>query len=123
MNDTTDMRHAAAATANARVLRIFAAQQAAFSQRPFPSADERRGHLRALKRQVQRYQDALAAAMSSDFGYRSAAESKMLDMLGSMLELNHAISHVRRWMKRSRRSTELLFLSNRVEVRYQAMAA
>ena len=45
------MRHAAAATANARVLCIFAAQQAAFSQRAFPSTDERRGHLRALKRQ------------------------------------------------------------------------
>jgi len=51
LNDSTDMRHAAAATANARVLCIFAAQQAAFSQRAFPSADERRGHLRALKRQ------------------------------------------------------------------------
>ena len=119
MNDTTDMRHAAAAAANERVLRIFAAQQAAFNEQPYPSADERQTRLKALKNQVQRYQDVLAEAMSSDFGYRSAAESKMLDMLGSMLELNHAISHVRRWMKRSRRSTELLFLSNRVEVRYQ----
>jgi coniferyl-aldehyde dehydrogenase len=119
LNDTTDMRHVAAAAASERVLSLFAAQQAAFSDQPYPSLDERRARLRALKRQVQRYQDALAEAMSSDFGYRPESESKMLDMLGSMLEINHAISHVRRWMKRSKRSTELLFLSNRVEVRYQ----
>jgi coniferyl-aldehyde dehydrogenase len=43
----------------------------------------------------------------------------MLDILGSTLEINHAISHVRRWMRPSRRATELLFLTNRVEVRWQ----
>ena len=43
----------------------------------------------------------------------------MLDLLGSALELNHAISHVKRWMKSSRRSTELLFLTNSVRVNYQ----
>jgi hypothetical protein len=31
----------------------------------------------------------------------------MLDVLPTTLEINHAISHVRRWMKPSRRSTEL----------------
>ena len=58
--------------------------------------------------------------MSQDFGYRSHAESKMLDLLGSVLEINHAISHLRRWMKPSRRSTELLFLSNSVKVHVPA---
>lgn len=102
-----------------RVARLFAAQQAAFAAAPFPEADQRRAHLRSLKKQVSRYQDLLAEAMSRDFGYRAEAESKMLDLLGSMLELNHAISHVRRWMKPSRRSTELLFLSNGLKVVYQ----
>jgi coniferyl-aldehyde dehydrogenase len=46
----------------------------------------------------QRYQTA-RRAMSQDFGYRAAAESKMLDLLGSVLELNHALGTVRRWMK------------------------
>ncbi|HEY2256093.1 MAG TPA: coniferyl aldehyde dehydrogenase [Variovorax sp.] len=120
MNDTTDLLHAAnAAAANERVQQLFTAQQAAFLADPCPSATSRRQRLKALKRQVQRYQDRLADAMSSDFGFRSPAESKMLDLLGSMLEANHAISHLRRWMRPSRRSTELLFLSNRVQVRYQ----
>src|SRR5574337_444476 len=98
---------------------IFAAQRQAFTAQPYPSADSRRAHLRALKRQLHRYQDLLADAMSSDFGFRSPAESKMLDILGSTLEINHAISHLGRWMKPSRRSTELLFLTNRLRVTYQ----
>lgn len=98
---------------------IFDAQQAAFNAHPYPSADERRTKLRALKRQISRYQDVLADAMSADFGWRSHAESKMFDLLGSTLELNHLISHVGKWMKPSRRSAEWLFLSNPLSVTYQ----
>lgn len=118
MNDTTDM-HRISQLANARVATLFAAQEAAFSKHPFPTLDERRQHLKVLKVQVRRYQDLLTNAMSQDFGFRSPAESKMLDLLPSTLEVNHAISHLRRWMKPSRRSTELLFLTNSIKVTYQ----
>ncbi|MCP1574492.1 coniferyl aldehyde dehydrogenase [Herbaspirillum rubrisubalbicans] len=97
----------------------FAAQQAAFRRDPNPSAAQRRKHLRAIKRQLSRYQDVLAEAMSADFGFRAATESKMFDLLGSTLELNHLISHVGKWMKPSRRRPELLFISNSLEVVYQ----
>ena len=43
----------------------------------------------------------------------------MLDLLGSTLEANHAIAHLKRWMRPSRRATELLFLSNSLSVTYQ----
>jgi coniferyl-aldehyde dehydrogenase len=118
MNDTTDLMRISVA-ASERVARLFAAQQAAFLKQPYPDAAERRAQLKALRLQISRYQDSLADAMCKDFGYRPPAESKMLDLLGSTLELNHAISHVRRWMKSSRRSTELLFLTNSVKVTYQ----
>lgn len=98
---------------------IFNAQRAAFQANPCPSAAERRSKLGALKRQVSRYQDVLAEAMSADFGFRSPTESKMFDLLGSTLELNHLISHVGKWMKPSRRSTELLFKTNSLKVVYQ----
>ena len=118
MNDST--RHAQQALeAVERVQRLYAAQRAACLAQPYPSADERLERLRALKRQTQRYQDLLAEAMSADFGFRPAAESKMLDLLGSVLEANHAISHLKRWMKPSKRSTELLFLGNSMKVLYQ----
>src|SRR5215204_1514900 len=87
-----------------RVARIFAAQRAAFGADPYPSAAHRRANIKALKRQISRYQDVLASAMSRDFGFRAPTESKMLDLLGSTLEANHAIDHLKRWMKPSRRA-------------------
>ena len=69
-------------------------------------------------KQIIRYQDALAAAINADFSSRSLDESKLLDLLGSVLEADHAIHHLRRWMRPSKRRTELLFLSNRF-VQYQ----
>jgi coniferyl-aldehyde dehydrogenase len=107
------------ADTEARVARIFQAQRRAFASQPHPAAEQRRTSLRALKRQLHRYQDLLADAISRDFGFRAPAESKMLDVLSSTLEINHAISHVKRWMRPSRRSTELLFLTNSLRVVYQ----
>lgn len=109
----------AASGAAERLADVFAAQQKAFRADPHPSSAARRSKLKALRRQISRYQDVLAEAISRDFGTRSAAETKMFDLLGSALEASHAISHVRRWMKSSRRSTELLFLSNSLRVTYQ----
>lgn len=49
MNNATDLRHnATAANANERVLRLFAAQQAAFMADPCPDVDTRRGRLKLL---------------------------------------------------------------------------
>jgi coniferyl-aldehyde dehydrogenase len=107
------------ADASERIGRLFAAQRAAYNAAPFPSAPARRAKLKALRRQIGRYQDVLAAAISRDFGFRSASETKMLDPLGATLEVNHAISHVGRWMKSSRRAVELLFLTNSLRVNYQ----
>ena len=65
-----------------RVRNVFADQRAAFEADPYPSAERRRVKLKALKRQISRYQDVLADAMSKDFGFRAPTESKMLDLLG-----------------------------------------
>ena len=105
--------------ASQRLERVFVAQQAAFRADPDPGIGKRQQSIRRLKQQISRYQDLLSEAMSQDFGFRSADESKMLDLLGSVLEANHALSHLRRWMKPSRRRTELLFLSNSLVVTYQ----
>lgn len=81
--------------------------------------DTRRRMLKDLRRQIGRYQDRLADVVSQDFGNRPAAETKMLDLMGSTLEINHILSHLRRWMKPQRRATELLFLSNALRLTYQ----
>lgn len=114
MNDRTRATDAAAAIAD-----LHAAQAGAFRALPFPSADTRRRHLRALKRELLAHQDELAAAMHSDFGGRSASESLMLDVLPTVLHIDQLVARVRRWMKPGRRATELLFLSNSLRVHYQ----
>lgn len=98
---------------------IFAQQSAAFAAQPYLDLDTRRSKLFNLKKQIIRYQDVIAAAINTDFSSRSIDESKLLDLLGSVLEAEHAIRHLRKWMRPSKRSTELLFLSNHLRVQYQ----
>jgi len=102
-----------------RMEHTLAAQKAAFARRPYPSAGERKQRLRALKAQLRRYQDDIVIAVDADFSGRSATETKLVEAIGPMLEANHAISHLRRWMQPRRRRTEWLFLGNRVWVEYQ----
>lgn len=105
--------------ATLRLQQIFFQQQAAFQQHVYPSVSERRDHLRQLKRQLQRYQDVLAAAMSKDFGYRPNAESLLLDLLPTILHINHTIKNLARWTRPSRRHNEWVFATNRLYVQYQ----
>ncbi|NNP77516.1 coniferyl-aldehyde dehydrogenase [Acinetobacter sp. Ac_3412] len=98
---------------------VFKQQRAAFDAKPYPDLDDRRTKLLQIKKQIIRYQDVIATAINTDFSSRSVDESKLLDLLGSVLEAEHAIHHLRRWMRPSKRSTELLFLSNRLRVQYQ----
>ncbi len=97
----------------------FSELKLAYQKEPQPSIALRKQRLKALKKQLSRYQDVLADAMSQDFGGRSHTESLMADVLAPILEINHIISHLARWMKPSRRPTEWLFKGNKLEVRYQ----
>ena len=102
-----------------RITQLLAAQRSAFAAHPYPSAPERRQKLRALKRQIARYQDRLTDALARDFGGRSADESATLDLIPSTLAINHALGHLAHWMKPARCHTEMLFLTNRLRVHYQ----
>lgn len=86
---------------------------------PYPEASQRRADLKALRLALQRYQDELTQAMSDDFGRRSSFECKMLDVLAPALQIDHALSHLKRWMKPQRRSADWLFLTNQAQVVYQ----
>ena len=97
----------------------FNRQQQAFQQHPYPTISERREKLKALKAALQRNQHPIAAAVSEDFGGRSPSETLLVEVAGPVLEINHALSSLARWMKPRRRHTELLFLTNRAWVMYQ----
>ena len=98
---------------------IYHQQKIAFEAAPYPDASYRKDKLKQLKKQIIRYQDVIADAIHQDFGSRSIDESKITDLMGSLLETSHAISHVKKWMKPSKRHTELLFMTNSLQVQYQ----
>jgi coniferyl-aldehyde dehydrogenase len=102
-----------------RMRRLHALQRAAFVAHPYPSLAERRANLRTLRRALQKHQDSLATAISADFGGRSEFESKLADVIGPILEIDHALGHLRSWMRARRRRTELVFATNRASVVYQ----
>ena len=99
--------------------RIFHAQKEAFRLNPYPSLAQRRKNVKAIKRQVARYQDVLCDAVSRDFATRSAAETKMLDLLPTALQADHVHSQLRQWMRPSHRWPSLLMASNSLRVDYQ----
>jgi len=103
----------------ARLRRVFELQQRAFAANPYPEREARKLKLRTLIDALRRHQNAIVAAVNADFGVRAPTETKLVEVMGPVLEARHALSHLRRWMKPRRRSTELLFLSNAAWVEYQ----
>jgi coniferyl-aldehyde dehydrogenase len=102
-----------------RMQATFAKQRDACLRAPFPSLQQRKDDLIALKKLLQRYQDLIPAAVSADFGGRAPAESKLVEVVGPVMEINHSLSALRGWMKPRRRHTELVFMSNSAWVEYQ----
>jgi coniferyl-aldehyde dehydrogenase len=97
----------------------FEALRAAFAAAPYPSYAQRRGALRSLRAALRKHARACAEAAAKDFGVRASDETMLIDLLPSLLHIDHLLRHLRRWMRPSRRSTELLFATNRAAVQYQ----
>ena len=99
--------------------RVLDAQRAAFLGDPCPPLAERKDKLRALKAALRSYQDEIVTAVDADFGGRSADETRLIEVIGPILQIDHALASLRRWMKPSRRHTEPVFLTNSARVEYQ----
>ncbi len=103
----------------ARMRELFDRQRKAFDAAPFPDLASRKANLRKLIAALQKHQNDIVAAVNADFGVRAGAETKLVEVMGPILEAHHCLSHLRRWIKPRRRSTELLFLTNSAWVAYQ----
>ncbi|XAH21525.1 coniferyl aldehyde dehydrogenase [Xylophilus sp. GW821-FHT01B05] len=102
-----------------QLLQQLAGMRAAFTAQPDTPLAARLARLRALRMALRHHQDLLCNAMSADFDGRSVTESKLADVLGLVLEIDHAVHRLRRWMRPQRRRTELLFRMNKAWVEYQ----
>jgi coniferyl-aldehyde dehydrogenase len=104
------MQHAAA------LRQILEAQRTAFACAPYPDRAERDRRLGALQEILRDHADAIAAAVSRDFGNRSVHETRLLELFPSLEAIKHARRHLRAWMAPRRRSTSLWFLPGRSRV-------
>lgn len=90
--------------------------RAAWQAAPYPSWAERRARLAALRAALQGHAGALAAAVSADFGQRSADETRMAELFPTLLAIDHARRHLRRWMRPQRRGVSPWFWPARAQV-------
>lgn len=81
-------------------------------------AKERIARLKKLRATLVERREALYQAIYQDFR-KPAAEVESSEMLITLGELDHAIKHLGRWMKRRKVGTPVLLTGTRSEVRYE----
>ncbi|MCF6780235.1 coniferyl aldehyde dehydrogenase [Stutzerimonas stutzeri] len=96
-------------------------QRRAFQANPYPSAAERIRWLNALHHLLVSNQQAVAEAISSDFGNRSADETLLAELMPSLHGIRYAKRRLLKWMKPSRRSVGLAFQPASARVVYQPL--
>ncbi|NNT94575.1 coniferyl aldehyde dehydrogenase [Stutzerimonas nitrititolerans] len=96
-------------------------QRRAFQAAPYPDAAVRLQWLDTLQRLLASNQQAIIEAISSDFGNRSADETRLAEIMPSLHGIHYARRRLRKWMKPSRRSVGLAFQPASARVLYQPL--
>jgi coniferyl-aldehyde dehydrogenase len=96
--------------------RILQLQRQAYLENPYPSYEERRDNLLKLEQILVDNQDAIAQAISKDFGNRAIEESKLLEIFLSIDGFRYCRKRLKKWMKPQRRGVSIWFAgaSNKV---------
>jgi coniferyl-aldehyde dehydrogenase len=96
------------------------AQRAAMA-RGTPDAGERIAALRALLGAVRGRREDFVRAISEDFGGRAREETLLLEVFPLVDTIQHAVRHVRQWMRPRAASAGWQFLPGRARVMYQPL--
>ncbi|MDB5981746.1 MAG: coniferyl aldehyde dehydrogenase, partial [Pseudomonas sp.] len=100
---------------------VFHAQRQAFAANPMPTAGQRQQWLKTLRTLLSDERQALIDAINSDFSHRSADETLLAELMPSLLGIEYASKHLKRWMKSSRRSVGMAFQPASAKVVYQPL--
>jgi coniferyl-aldehyde dehydrogenase len=105
------------ATSAGELHQAFARQRAAFGSSPAPSLHERRATLLKLQRLIEQNRLIFIEAANADFGTRSAFETEMSEIVGTVSIIRYMRRNLGSWMSPRRRSTSIWFkpAKNRVE--------
>ncbi len=106
MNSATE---AAAIETESRFQQVFNSQRKQSRLNPYPSYEERLERLNKLESILINNQDAIAEAISTDFGNRASQETKMLEMFGLISGINYSKKRLKKWMKPQKRHVGLAF--------------
>ena len=100
-----------------RLLQALELQRSAYRASPVPDLRQRRQDLLTLRRFVLEQRTALIEAVSRDYGHRSRHETELTEILPVLKDIDHALKHLRRWMRVQPRAVDRLafgLASNRV---------
>lgn len=87
----------------------FDAAHAAARATPCPDRTVRQDRLERLARMIREDEAGVIAAINADFGQRARADTEMAEVFPAYVEISHALSHLRRWMRPRRVPTAMWF--------------
>ena len=90
--------------------------KAAYRRDPVPSYASRRAALARLKALTKENADAIAEAVSEDFGHRSPHDTKIAELFSIIQLIGYIEKNLKRWMKPERRPTPATFLPASAEI-------
>ena len=90
-----------------------------FEDTPYLPIEQRLALLKQVRANIVTLEQDLIAAVSKDFGYRTAFDTLVGDILPTMQGLAHIIKKLPRWSKPSHRSAGLSLWPSKVSVTYQ----
>lgn len=99
-----------------RLYALLERQRSAFAEEMNPGVAVRKDRLARLAAMGEKHADEIVAAISADFGHRSAHETQMAELVLVGATIRHAERHLKRWMKPRRMPTALHYrpASNRL---------
>ncbi|GAA4877122.1 coniferyl aldehyde dehydrogenase [Ferrimonas pelagia] len=100
---------------------LLESQRKAFQAHPYPTLEERQNKLERLHKGLITHKDALARALSEDFGHRSEFDSIMADILPSLNQLKYTKSKLKKWLKPTARHAGMMVAPAKVKVHYQPL--
>lgn len=100
---------------------IFESQQIAFKADKCSSISFRIEVLKKLKKEILQNQQALIEALSTDFGHRSADETRISELLTVVESIKSSIKIINAWSKPSHRKVSMIFQPASNKVIYQPL--
>lgn len=104
-----------------RMHHLLHAQKAAYLVQPLATAEQRIERLSLLRQVLLSNQDAIAQAISDDFGNRSHDETKLSEIMSCLESIDYTCKRVAPWMKPSKRQVGLMYQPAKAWVSYQPL--